>query len=387
MNFREIVAQLSYSPNMIWHLASYAKKIRIEKKQTHRIILFCLLNIVLLSYAVIINEMDQKTSLFPRGINNDSAVYGLSSVPIIKNKTEYNNFNKEFSLDNLFKNLELASIYSSFGISRESITNFKIDNSHTSSKPCFEISRHSFRSNSSLISNVKNTTLYASPCLNQYYGPIFYGKTKDKSFVILNNGNILLDNAVDFTIDTLNPNINVVNLTSHEKQPKLISPNQTISYQFSFTNTTNAVINRDIVIDTSSIQQYANLRNPKEELVWSLKNLQPGESSSRELVFDINRSSPKSPVNLASNEVCAISIRADDSIATNKFNCNTFKLINDSITLLTPAYFIENNNTVLMILTILLIITIILKLIRLLEIKILETSIRMIRHNINQGAI
>lgn len=393
MNFREIIAQLSYSPSMIWHLASYAKKLRIEKKQIHRIILFCLLNITLLAYSIAINDLDSQSSFIPRGTNTNVTTDGLVQNNLIDSWTDFNNFAKDSFLNKLFSNINTSDIYRSFNIAPETITDLKITNSYASYAPqnqCFEISRHSFRGDSRLISNVKNTTLYISQCLATYYGPVLVGKNSNQDFAILNNGNLLLksDRDVIYSTEAIVPTINVVNSTTHTTSAQLVSLNQTLTYQLSFTNNTNLPINREVIIDTSSIDHFANLisNQDKGNSTWLISDLKPGETSYKELSFDIDKS-PRAYTTTLNSSIspCAIHLRADNSIVTTNFACETIKNLNSKAIEITPSYFILQQNNILSILVIFFSAVVIVKLIRLAEIKILEDTIKQIRHSINQG--
>lgn len=395
MNFREIVAQLSYSPTMIWHLASYANQLRIEKKRSLKIVIFCVLNIVLLTYAMVVNKLDNFNSFVPKGIDINSTVSSLSPNLLINSQTEFKNFNQDEFISSLSQRKDLIEIYKLTGLSIESIRNFELVNNYTPTQPCYEISRHSFRNDSQKLTNSKTPTLYASKCLKQYYGLTFVGSQGQNPFVILNNGNLLMNRipVVDNTISMGELTIDVVNLTTHKQNPSVLSTNQTIKYNFLIKNTTSVPLSRQVEVDLSDLidqaQVLSDVKTSNDRLLWEINKLSPNEAITKELTIQIgNLSSAKSiNINDPESKDCKLSLRADNSLITTDLNCPTQKKVNDLLTLNTPTWFIANNSSALFIIIACFGIIAGLKIIRLLEISVLERSIKAIRYNINQGVL
>ena len=193
MNFRKIVAHLAYSPAMIWHLAVYDAKIKHDRSNNLKIILFAVLNLLIIAMAISVNN-NSHLSLNTPGLNTKPISTSLSRHLLINKDSQINNFSQNGFFNDINDNSELVRIYQHFNINNTSVTKMTLAQSPTIQTSCVEIN-FSPLNNIGQITINRDLAVYAHNCQKQYYGLAINGHNGN-NFTILNNGNLLLNNVL-----------------------------------------------------------------------------------------------------------------------------------------------------------------------------------------------
>ena len=233
MNFRKIVAHLAYSPAMIWHLAAYDAKIKHDRSNNLKIILFAVLNLLIIAMAISVNN-NSHLSLNTPGLNTKPISTSLSRHLLINKDSQINNFSQNSFFNDINNNSELVRIYQHFNINNTSVTKMTLAQSPTIQTSCVEIN-FSPLNNIGQITINRDLAVYAHNCQKQYYGLVINGHNGN-NFTILNNGNLLLNNVALNTTQPLAFQINVVNSTTNTQSPLYINPRQSLKYTITATN-------------------------------------------------------------------------------------------------------------------------------------------------------
>ncbi len=379
MSFRKIVAHLAYSPAMIWHLANYDAKIKVDRKNNLKIILFAILNLLIIAMVLSVNN----------SVNTNSTNLSLSNSRLWNFSTD----KTVLTIDEAFRvfetKLNLTTIYQYFGISKDNVSKMAIINSPTPTQNCFEISHSPINSLGKININSEISVQY-SPCLSQYYGRALTGTGSSGDFVILDNGNLLINNVVKNTTSDLSFSIDVVNSTTN-KHVSVINPNDSVKYTLTATNQTNNTVTDVVKIKLGDIAEYARILNndisQEQTLKWHIDGLAPQNSLTYTIYVKFDRKFSQKALNLNSpdSQDCIATLAIGDAITKQNVACSVLKNLELAISQhIQPSKY---DNKILIGILLGLLIIIVLKALQIARINFISKEIRIIRHKINQGGI
>ena len=388
MNFRKIVAHLAYSPAMIWHLAVYDAKIKHDRSNNLKIILFAVLNLLIIAMAISVNN-NSHLSLNTPGLNTKPISTSLSRHLLINKDSQINNFSQNGFFNDINDNSELVRIYQHFNINNTSVTKMTLAQSPTIQTSCVEIN-FSPLNNIGQITINRDLAVYAHNCQKQYYGLAINGHNGN-NFTILNNGNLLLNNVALNTTQPLAFQIHVVNSTTNTQSPIYINPGQSLKYTITATNTSQEPLSDVVKINLSDIAEYAhilnNSLNSDQTIYWQINNLRPHQSLTYEIYIKTNHLFSSNPLNVNSptSHDCQLALSIGNAANTVKASCSPLK----QVELLTHQYLTPSRYDYKILISILLCLLLIVmfKILHIARINFISKEIRIIRHNINQGII
>lgn len=388
MNFRKIVAHLAYSPAMIWHLAAYDAKIKHNRSNNLKIILFAVLNLLIIAMAISVNN-NSHLSLNTPGLNTKPISTSLSRHLLINKDSQINNFSQNGFFNDINDNSELVRIYQHFNINNTSVTKMTLAQSPTIQTSCVEIN-FSPLNNIGQITINRDLAVYAHNCQKQYYGLAINGHNGN-NFTILNNGNLLLNNVALNTTQPLAFQIHVVNSTTNTQSPIYINPGQSLKYTITATNTSQEPLSDVVKINLSDIAEYAhilnNSLNSDQTIYWQINNLRPHQSLTYEIYIKTNHLFSSNPLNVNSptSHDCQLALSIGNAANTVKASCSPLK----QVELLTHQYLTPSHYDYKILISILLCLLLIVmfKILHIARINFISKEIRIIRHNINQGII
>lgn len=386
MNFRKIVAHLAYSPAMIWHLAAYDTKIRHDRSHNVKIIIFALLNLIILTMAISLNNHHSRLPLTTPGLNTEPLSTSLSAKRLINNQSQIDNFSQLTFFSWINQDPTLSQIYDFFGINNHSVKQIEIVNAPKLDDHCQEIN-HSPINNRGKININNSMSVYSHNCLSQYQGLSFKGKTSKISFIILNNGNLLLSDIVNNS-SPLSFSVNVVNSTTNSYSPSIVKDGQSLKYTITASNTSSQTINDVVKINLSDVTEYAsvmnNALNDSQIIYWPIDSLNPGESAKYEIFAQINNLNIR-PININSptSNDCQIVLAVDKAQVSTNIACPPLKRFEVlSFKTFPPR---SHDTKILIGVTLMLLAIIALKIMHIARINFISKEIRIIRHKINQG--
>jgi conserved repeat protein len=388
MNFRKIVAHLAYSPAMIWHLAAYDAKIKHDRSNNLKIILFAVLNLLIIAMAISVNN-NSHLSLNTPGLNTKPISTSLSRHLLINKDSQINNFSQNSFFNDINNNSELVRIYQHFNINNTSVTKMALAQSPVAPTSCVEIN-FSPLNNIGQITINRDLAVYAHNCQKQYYGLVINGHNGN-NFTILNNGNLLLNNVALNTAQPLAFQINVVNSTTNTQSPLYINPGQSLKYTITATNTSQETLSDVVKINLSDIAEYAhilnNSLNSDQTIYWQINNLRPRQSLTYDIYIKTNHLFSSNPLNINSptSHDCQLTLSIGNATNTVKASCSPLK----QVELLTHQYLTPSRHDYKILISVLLFLLLIVmfKILHIARINFISKEIRIIRHNINQGII
>lgn len=388
MNFRKIVAHLAYSPAMIWHLAAYDAKIKQDKTNNLKIILFTIFNLIIIAVAVSVNN-NHHLSLATPGINTKPINTSLSDRPLINTESKISNFNQNSFFGDINHDSQLVQIYNHFKINNSSAKNMHLVQSPIGFANCTEINRSPINAINKVDIN-PDLAVYTHNCQKQYYGIAISGRS-DNDFITLNNGNLLLKDVDIKTTQALAFQINVINSTTNTQSPLKIDPGQSLKYTATATNMSSKLFSGVVKINLSDITEYARILNnslsSNQAIYWQINQLQPGQSTSYDIYAKADHHFSNQPLNLNSpnSHDCQLSLSLGDATANTLANCNLVKQAELATHRVFPPS--RHDHKILISVLLFLLIVIVLKILHIARINFISKEIRIIRHKINQGII
>lgn len=388
MNFRKIVAHLAYSPAMIWHLAAYDAKIKHDRSNNLKIILFAVLNLLIIAMAISVNNTSH-LSLNTPGLNTKPTNTSLSRHFLINKDTQIKNFSQNNFFNDINDNSELVRIYQHFNINNTSVTKMTLAQSPTIQTSCVEINFSPLNSIGQITIN-RDLAVYAHHCQKQYYGLAINGHNGN-NFTILNNGNLLLNNVALNTTQPLVFQIHVVNSTTNTQSPLSVNPGQSLKYTITATNISQEILSDVVKINLSDIAEYAhilnNSLNSDQTIYWQINNLRPRQSLTYNIYIKTNHLFSSNPFNVNSptSHDCQLALSIGNATNTVKASCGPLK----QVELLTHQYLAPSRHDYKILISILLclLLVVMFKILHIARINFISKEIRIIRHNINQGII
>ena len=388
MNFRKIIAHLAYSPAMIWHLAAYDAKIKHDRSNNLKIILFAVLNLLIIAMAISVNN-NSHLSLNTPGLNTKPISTSLSHHLLINKDSQINNFSQNSFFNDINNNSELVRIYQHFNINNTSVAKMTLAQSPTIQTSCVEINFSPLNSIGQITIN-RDLAVYAHNCQKQYYGLAINGHNGN-NFTILNNGNLLLNNVALNTTQPLAFQIHVVNSTTNAQSPLSVNPGQSLKYTITATNTSQETLSDVVKINLSDIAEYAhilnNSLNSDQTIYWQINNLRPRQSLTYDIYIKTNHLFSSNPLNVNSptSHDCQLALSIGNATNTIKASCSPLK----QVELLAHQYLTPSRYDYKILISILLCLLLIVmfKILHIARINFISKEIRIIRHNINQGII
>jgi len=373
---------------MIWYIAAYDAKIKHDRSNNLKIILFAVLNLLIIAMAISVNN-NSHLSLNTPGLNTKPTSTSLSRHFLINKDTQIKNFSQNNFFNDINDNSELVRIYQHFNINNTSVTKMALAQSPVAPTSCVEIN-FSPLNNIGQITINRDLAVYAHNCQKQYYGLAINGHNGN-NFTILNNGNLLLNNVALNTTQPLAFQINVVNSTTNTQSPLYVNPGQSLKYTITATNTSQEILSDVVKINLSDIAEYAhilnNSLNSDQTIYWQINNLRPRQSLTYDIYIKTNHLFSSNPLNVNSptSHDCQLTLSIGNATNTVKASCSPLK----QVELLTHQYLTPSRHDYKILISILLclLLVVMFKILHIARINFISKEIRIIRHNINQGII
>ncbi len=377
MKFKKIIANINYSPNMVFLLSEYNRQNAKKIKQTKWAVIFLSLFILNLSLLSLIDHSQNKIN---RNYNlNLSSTENSLNHKIIKNILSYD--------ENDVKFLKKIGI--------EEIKSIKLINNLKTKNNYYEISLNNLDKKHKIL-YINNYMLFAKKALPNYYGKIIKIDSKNNFIYILSNGNIIVNNynvvknkRLDL-INYLSANINVDKNTIDENgsfdfiikiNKKTDWPAQNLNKKIN-----TLTINLDDVLEYSNLTYGPEMNHNSFDI--DLSKLENEQSIEIPLSFKIktNYSNKKINSNIPTSYDCKMELAVLNDRVSLPINCKLEKQMRmflKSKTIVDKT-FLTNLIYWALIISI---VSLIIKICLLVRLFIIKKEIKTIRQNINKGIL
>ncbi len=374
MNFRNIVSNINYSPNALWHLYEYDKENSKKIKKATFSILIMLINILILVSITATSSVNNSILNKDRDFTN----YDLGSPAINKVlKTENPSFK---DIESIYEEKATLNLLHSL-ITKDSVTSIRVKNKSQINKNEIEISYNNIKNNSKSIILNDNIFYYNTPSniLDKRYIEI---ATNTDVVKINRYGNFVVKNSTVNNLFKQAPNyvtkISVVN--NNNKPISEISLNDalTLKIELKEDRQTSQRIN------LNDFLEYLEIISPDKNINKGFLIISPNDPNENKIFFKASYVAKNKKIkNLDFSYDCKASLPPEYGKPSIKVNCGTSEAIKSKL----ESIGLKSRKVSPRILIAILAIAVILKFLTLLTLYQRKLEIKQIRRNINKGIL